>query len=116
MKYINLILVMLITSQMLHTQEIEINLEGSSELFIEQLNQSKELKFAEILERYQNYISNNPEDLITKLEKCKLLSNAFYDEYEDYNPYHEESEDCIAKLVIEYPESPQVLLYQNNTS
>ncbi|WP_296316556.1 type II CAAX prenyl endopeptidase Rce1 family protein [Winogradskyella sp. UBA3174] len=89
-----------------------INESGSSEYFIEILQDSKNLKYSEILETYNTYIEKNPEQIISQIERCKFIGNSSYDVYEDYNPNYDEMIDCIDNLINRYPENPEVLLYK----
>jgi membrane protease YdiL (CAAX protease family) len=80
--------------------------------YVNQLTNSKDQNFQDILRRYDAYIMKHPNDVTAQVERCKFIGNSYWDEYEDYNLKWEETDACIEELVLKYPESSQVLLYQ----
>lgn len=101
-----------ILSISISAQEILVNQDKSHELFVEILKNSKDIKYQEIIAKYDDYISKYPDDVEVKLFKCKFIGSAYYDEYEDYNLKYEETEKCIEKLYELYPNNPGVILYK----
>jgi len=93
-------------------QEILVTDENSHEAFTEELKSSKDLRYKVILEKYDTYIAQNPDDVSVKVKRCKFIGSAFYDEYEEYNVNWEETESCVSKLFETYPEEPSVILYK----
>ena len=93
-------------------QEILVTDENSHEAFTEELKSSKDLRYQAILEKYNNYIAKNPNDVSVKVKRCKFIGSAFYDEYEEYNVNWEETKTCVSELYETYPEEPQVILYK----
>lgn len=92
-------------------QQIKVNEPNSYELFVETLNNSKDLRFNNILEAYDAYIGNHPDDILIQVYKCKFIGNAYIDPYEDYNLKYEETNACIQRLYEDYPKNPDVILY-----
>jgi membrane protease YdiL (CAAX protease family) len=94
------------------SQVITVNQENSYELFAETLTNPKDLRYQEILSKYDAYIKNHPEDIIIKLYRCKFIGSAYYDEYEDYDTNYEETDACINALFEEHSNHPDVVLYK----
>ena len=95
-----------------YAQQIEVTDENSYTSFVEQLSNSKDLKYQEILSRYDDYLKSNPNDILVQLYRCKFIGQAYYDEYEDYDPNYEETESCLDDLQQKYPNHPAVMLYK----
>jgi len=85
---------------------------NSHEYYVSQLMSSKDQNFQNIINRYQEYIDENPNDIIAQLELCKFIGNSYWDEYEGYNLKYDETEECIANLAEKYPRNPKVLIYR----
>ena len=83
-----------------------------SEVYLQMLVNSKDSLYAQILEKYSRYLLENPADAVVSLERCKVIENAYYDAYEDYNPNYEEFEICLNELVRNFPYHQEVLLYK----
>ena len=77
---------------------------------ITELNQSQEHFYYVILERYQQHLTDHPDDISILIELCEYVQNAVYDEYED-NPNQVYFDSCSASLLERYPNNPEVLLY-----
>lgn len=101
-----------VMSHHVYAQDIPINSENSHEKFVTLLSNSKDVKYQEILGRYDAYISKYPNNVIVQVYRCKFIGTAYYDEYEDYNLKYEETESCISSLFEKYPNDPEVLLYK----
>lgn len=85
---------------------------NSHEHYVSQLTNSKDQNFQKIIDRYQQHINKNPNDVIAQVELCKFIGNSYWDEYEGYNLKYEETEACISNLITKYPKHPKVLIYQ----
>lgn len=107
-----LLLLVLLTSFASLSQNLPVNQHDSYINYVEKLNNSKDLKFQEILNLYDKYIQENPEDVIVQVYKCKFIGSAYYDEYEDYNLKYDETQECIDALYNAYPEDAEVLIYK----
>ncbi|MBR9845842.1 MAG: CPBP family intramembrane metalloprotease [Algicola sp.] len=92
-------------------QQIKVNDKDSYELFVETLNNSKDLRFNAILEAYDAYIKAHPEDITVQIYKCKFIGSAFIDPYEEYNLKYEETNACVSELYDNYPKHPDVIIY-----
>lgn len=99
-------------SIVVHSQNIQVTQENSYSLFVETLNNSKDLRFQEILKKYDDYLLTNPNDVKVKVYRCRFIGSSYYDEYEDYDLNYEETEACIEKLYAEHPDIPEVILYK----
>lgn len=86
----------------------------NAEDYIEELEEAKDFRYEEILESYDKYLKKHPTNVKIALEKCKLISTAYYDSYDDYNPQEEEAGDCMRALLEAFPNNVDVLLYQIN--
>jgi len=93
-------------------QDIHVSQENSHDLFIETLKTSKDVKYQEVLLKYDKYISLNPDDVETKISRCKFIGGAYYDEYEDYDLNYEETSECIEDLYTLFPSHPSVIIYR----
>jgi len=107
-----IIVLLFITSFSSYTQKISVNQMDSFELFAKSLTNSKDVNYQKFLDRYDEYISNNPNDILVKIYRCKFIGSAYYDEYEDYNLKYDEVESCIKELYISYPDNADVVLYK----
>ncbi len=111
-----IIALLLVSSISSYTQEISVNQTNSFELFTKSLTNSKDLKYQEILDKYDNYIGDNPNNILVKVYRCKFIGSAYYDEYEDYNLNYDETESCIEELYNSHPKNPEVALYKLENS
>ncbi|MEL7269468.1 MAG: CPBP family glutamic-type intramembrane protease [Bacteroidota bacterium] len=92
--------------------EFDFGALDSHVIFIKELEKAKDLDFERVLALYEDYIQKYPNDIIARVERCKFIGNAYYDEYEDYNLKFEETEACIEQLYSAFPEEPSVLVYK----
>lgn len=75
------------------------------------LGNAKDSLYEKILGQYDTYIRKHPGEAAVAIERCKFIQNAYYDNYEDYNPKDEEAEACARELLVQFPENPDVLLF-----
>ncbi|WP_299228094.1 CPBP family glutamic-type intramembrane protease [uncultured Psychroserpens sp.] len=101
----------LFSSLISFSQDIKVNQNNSHELFVETLNNSKDIRYNDILNKYNTYIDLHPNNIDVRIYRCKFIGSAYYDEYEDYNLNYEETEACINQLYSEFPAHPEVILY-----
>ena len=94
------------------SQVIQVNQTNSHELFAKSLNNSKDLMYEDILNKYDTYISKNPNDISTKISRCKFIGEAYYDEYDGYDINYDLTEKCVDELYASYPTHPEVILYK----
>lgn len=78
---------------------------------VERLGNAKDSLYQNILEQYKDHIWRYPKDAQARLERCRFIQMAYYDDYEDYNPNEEEAETCARELLNVFPTDPDVLLY-----
>lgn len=93
-------------------QDVTVDQKDSYKRFVETLENSKDLRYNDILSLYDTHIVTNPEDVITRVYKCRFIGNAYYDAYEDYNLKYDETLSCIDQLYTEFPKHPEVLIYK----
>lgn len=93
------------------SQQIKVNETDSYKLFVETLNNSKDLRYNDILEAYNSYIKLHPEDVMVQIYRCKFIGNAYVDPYEEYNLKYDETNACINALYETYPKHPDVIIY-----
>lgn len=100
----------------IHSQNtIDYGTHKSHEYYVSLLENSKEAYFIKIIEQYENYINNYPENITAKIELCKFIGNSYFDEYEEFNLKYEETEECIDALYRNYRDNPKVIIYRAQT-
>lgn len=85
-------------------------------LFVEELTNSENNAYQEVLKKYDAYIKEHPEDITARIEKCKFIQYAQYDEYEEYNPNQEYFDQTTSDLLKTYPNNPEVLIFHTTFS
>ncbi|MEO9801966.1 MAG: CPBP family glutamic-type intramembrane protease [Reichenbachiella sp.] len=84
----------------------------SSAYYINTLKNSKDSLYARILLEFDNYFKQHPNDVDARIEKCIVINQAYYDEYDGYSSNYEEFEICLNDLIQDFPENEKVLLYK----
>ena len=110
--FITLIILFLACTNLFSQDTIDVNKKDSNEKFLKILSNSKDNLYQNILNKYDSYIVNNPTDIQVKVERCKFIGNAYYDEYEDYNYKYDEHQECINNLYKSYSNHSSVLVYK----
>jgi len=82
-----------------------------AEDYLKVLDNSKDSIYQNIIDDFESYMSKYPEDADIRLEHCKLIGNAFYDSYDDYNPLAGEYNECVESLLSDFPNNHEILLY-----
>ena len=80
--------------------------------YLKLLKNSKDSLYNSIIETFDNYIEEHPNEYLVHIERCKLIENAYYDSEEDYNPNSEEAESCKQELKASFPNVPEVMIYE----
>lgn len=83
------------------------------EFYVGSLKNAQEDLYRETLANYRRYISRHPQDVRVRIDECKYIEKAFYDEEEGYNPKYMEFESCLQQLCEDFPDDPEVLLYKS---
>ncbi|HEY5750801.1 MAG TPA: CPBP family glutamic-type intramembrane protease [Chryseolinea sp.] len=78
---------------------------------VERLGHAKDSLYQNVLDQYKAFIWRFPKDPHARLERCRFIQTAYYDDYEDYNPNEELAEECARELLNVFPKDPDVLLY-----
>ncbi|WP_422358868.1 type II CAAX prenyl endopeptidase Rce1 family protein [Reichenbachiella sp.] len=99
------------TTYNLYSQDF-IKKPSSSEVYLDILKNSKDSLYADIIREFDTYLSANPDDCNTRIEKCIVINKAYYDYYDDYNPNYEEFEICLNDLLKDFPDNQAVLLFK----
>lgn len=107
------IICILFISNTLSAQDVK-PLKSSEYLKI--LEHSRDSLYRQIIGEFERYIAKHPDDIDCRIEHCELIGNAFYDNYDDYNPLEEEHNQCVKSLISEFPENHKILLYQLDNS
>jgi membrane protease YdiL (CAAX protease family) len=81
-------------------------------IFLEEIEHSSENIYKDCIRKYDQYLNKFPGNISVRIEKCKFIQEAQYNESEDYNPNQEEFDSCSSILVRMYPENPAVIIYQ----
>lgn len=82
-----------------------------AEAYLQLLEKAKDSIYVQIILEIDQYLEKDPENVHVRIEKCKLINQAFYDYYDDYNPKAEEFDECVQSLVAQFPNNQEVLLY-----
>ncbi|MEM9856225.1 MAG: type II CAAX endopeptidase family protein [Bacteroidota bacterium] len=77
------------------------------------LSTASETKYEEYLSIYNQYLEQHYEDIEIHVERCKFIENAFYNDYDEYNPKQEEFDVAYLKLLIEFGHEPLVIYYRS---
>ncbi|MFC3194083.1 type II CAAX prenyl endopeptidase Rce1 family protein [Marinicella sediminis] len=87
----------------------------SHEKFIEQVTQDYESTFLDVLQQYDDHISNNPDDVLAKAEKCYFIDSFTYAESEVlYFDSIDASMELCKQAIEDHPEDhPERLLYDS---
>ena len=80
--------------------------------YLKLLKNSKDSLYNSIIEIFDNYIEEHPNEYLVHIERCKLIENAYYDSEEDYNPNSEEAESCKQELKASFPNVSEVMIYE----
>lgn len=75
------------------------------------LGSAKDSLYQQLLDQYDRYILAHPADANARLERCRFIQYAYFDENAEYNPKFEEAETCARELLAAFPDDPRVLLY-----
>jgi uncharacterized protein len=81
-------------------------------VFLEEIKHGSDNIYKDCIRKYDQYLNKFPDNISVRIEKCKFIQEAQYNESEEYNPNQEEFDSCTAALVKMYPENPAVLIYQ----
>ncbi len=81
------------------------------ETFLEELKNSEDQTYHDILQKYELYISGHPDNVPIQIEKCKFVQYAQYDEYDEYNPNQKYFDSISNMLLTNYPDHPEVLIF-----
>lgn len=84
------------------------------ELFLREMQNSSNQVYLQCLSKYDEYLSEFPDDIEVLIEKCKFIQFAQYSEDEEYNPNQTEFDNCVAYLTENFPDSPEVLIFQTS--
>ena len=76
------------------------------------LDHSRDSLYKQIIGDFEQYLAIHPEDFEVRIEHCELIRNAFYNEYDDYNPLEEDYIECFEEVISDFPTNHKVLLYQ----
>ncbi|HEU5292181.1 MAG TPA: type II CAAX endopeptidase family protein [Cyclobacteriaceae bacterium] len=112
MKHIFTLLLSLVVGVVAQSQSKSFPIDHRHHL--ELLGTAKDSLYQQIVDRYDQYIRENPLHVKVQLERCKFIQYAYYDEYEEYNPNEEAAEECARKLLSAFPENPEAMLYATN--
>ncbi|AYB33444.1 CPBP family intramembrane metalloprotease [Chryseolinea soli] len=78
---------------------------------LERLGNAKDSLYQNILDQYKDFIWRYPKDPHARVERCRFIQTAYYDDYEEYNPNAEAAEACARELLNVFVKEPEVLLY-----
>ncbi len=81
-------------------------------VFLQQINNSSDVVYRTCLDKYDEYLKQNPNDIAVHIEKCKFIQLAQYDDEEGYNPNQEAFDSCASTLIKQFPSHPEIFLFQ----
>ncbi len=116
MKLHNCILFVLLINYVVWGQNKAIDSLPSHQDFLKVLDNSDQKVYDDILQQYATHLAKHPDDLHTRIERCKFVQYAQYDDYEDYNPNQAYFDSLTNKLLHDYPTHPEVLVYHTSFS
>ncbi|MEO7988521.1 MAG: CPBP family glutamic-type intramembrane protease [Chryseolinea sp.] len=112
MKRVSVLIVCLMLPVLLMAQKVTLVKPESHTFYLNTLNSAKDSSYNDIIRLYDVYLEKNPSDYLVQIEKCKVIDQAYYDNYEEYNPKYEEFDACLHSLVVKFPSEPEVLLFK----
>ncbi len=112
MKRISVLIACLMLPVLLMAQKVTLVKPESHTYYLNTLNSAKDSSYNDIIRLYDNYLEKNPSDYLVQIEKCKVIDQAYYDNYEEYNPKYEEFDACLQSLFVKFPNEPEVLLFK----
>jgi membrane protease YdiL (CAAX protease family) len=86
------------------------------EVFLKEMENSNDRMYQQILNKYETYLEQCPNDVPVWIQKCQFIQLAQYDEYEECNPNQAAFDSCVAYLNEQFPNHPDVLLFQISNS
>lgn len=109
------LLLTLLSQHRLISQGKAVSTFNSHKYYVKLLENSKDSLYEASIYLYNSHIAKNPKDYVTRIELCKFIENAYYDESEDYNPKYDEWINKLDSLMLDFPDVPEVLLYKSET-
>ncbi len=106
------ILILNVSVEEIHAQKASAPLPQDHEYYLKLLGSAKDSLYSNTIQLYDEYIKEHPGDYRIRIEKCKLIQNAYYDSNEDYNPKEEEYNTCLEELMTDFPGEPDVMLFK----
>ena len=80
------------------------------QIYLKLLGSAKDSLYNQTLKTYDRYIRQHPTEYLVQIERCRFIQNAY--DSEEYNPKYDEVEKEIKRLLREFPDIPEVQLYQ----
>lgn len=115
-KNIQLLLVTLVISVSSFAQHTSVAKPQSAEYYLNTLNHAKDSLYNSIILQFNQYLKQNPTDVLVCIEKCRLLESAYYDESEEYNPKDEEYVTFLDSIANVFPQNPDLLVYRSENA
>lgn len=115
-KNMQVLLITLLISVSSIAQNKNIAKPQSAEYYLNTLTHAKDSLYNSIILQFNQYLKQNPTDVLVGIEKCRLLELAYYDDSEEYNPKDEEYTTFLESLVNSFPENPDLLVYRSENT
>lgn len=106
-----LIILLVGTALALNAQHTQVK-PLESGFYLKLLESSKDSLYQQIISTFDNYLSTHPEAYDVMISRCEVIDQAFYSDYEEYNPNYEESEKCASELIEKFPNQLEVILFK----
>lgn len=110
------VLVLLLFGFTTFAQNIKVAKPQNSAYYLNILNNAKDSLYNNIIFQFNQYLKQNPNDVLVCIEKCRLLELAYYNESEEYNPKDEEYTSYLDSISKLFPKNPDLLLYRTENA
>lgn len=90
-----------------------VNQKGNYSTYISILNRSSEQTFYEILESYQSFIADHPDDITARVEECRFLQLVIDDEIIAYDTAYAIFNSSKQELFEKFPDRYEVVLFRS---
>lgn len=92
---------------------INLDLEQSSEVFIEEVRTAQNSSYNEVIEIYDSSLYKN-ESVYIQIEKCRFIDKVFYNEEEYFNPKYEDFSACLDDLIYRFSKEIDARIYYHS--
>jgi len=86
----------------------------SHKVFVEQTTQSNEITYKDILAKFDAFITDNPDDITSVIEKCRFIEIYSYSESDlvYFDSLEQDAIDCESQTSKFDEKSPEIIMYK----